>query len=105
MVPQERVQQRTAEQVVDVPQFLEETVELMRLVPHERAQCIGEQMVEVPIPQSAEENGEEIADVPFPAVESTEALQYQFCDFTRATCSPARKRASLRYIRTELDAG
>ena len=34
----ERVQQRTAEQFVDVPQILKETVEMVRFVPRERAQ-------------------------------------------------------------------
>ena len=56
------MQQRTAEQIVDVPQFPEETVEVMRLVPRERVQWIDEEMVEVP---------------PVPPVGATEALQSQ----------------------------
>ena len=35
LFPRERVQQRTAGQIVDVPQFLEETVEVVRVVSRE----------------------------------------------------------------------
>ena len=38
LVPHERVQQRTAEQIEDAPQHPEETVEAVTLVPHERVQ-------------------------------------------------------------------
>ena len=38
LVPHERVQQRTAEQIEDLPQHPEETVEAVTLVPHERVQ-------------------------------------------------------------------
>ena len=59
----EGAQQRTAKQIEDVPQFSEDTVEvdevcveMVSLVfPQERVQWIGEQMVEVPIPQIAQE--------------------------------------------------
>ena len=37
----------TAEQILDVPQFAEETVEMVRLLPQERVQWIDEQVVEV----------------------------------------------------------
>ena len=46
-VPQERVQQLFDEQTVDVPQFAEETVEMVRLVPQERLQLMYEQVVEL----------------------------------------------------------
>ena len=52
--PCERVQQRTGEQIVDVPQFQEVMV---RLVPQECVQCIDEQMGGA-IPQITEEIGE-----------------------------------------------
>ena len=69
-------QQRTVEQIVDFPQFLEETFKV-RLVPQERVQWIGEQMVEVPIPRITEEIGEESVAVPVPPVvaDSGEVLQ------------------------------
>ena len=38
LVPQERAQQRTAEQLDDAPQFPEKTVEVVRSVPRERVQ-------------------------------------------------------------------
>ena len=47
LVPHEQVQQGTAEKIVDEPQFVEETVELVRLVPQERVQWIDRQMMEV----------------------------------------------------------
>ena len=50
LAPTDRVQQPTIEQIDDVPLFLEETVEMVRLVPQERVQWIDEQMVKVPIP-------------------------------------------------------
>ena len=71
LVPQERVRQWTVEQV-PMPQFLEETVEVVRLIPQERVQWIDDEMVEVPIPQIVEETGEESVDVQVP-----EALQLQ----------------------------
>ena len=80
LVPCGRVQQRTAEQIVDVPLFAEETVETVRLAPQERVQWIDEQMVEVPTPQITEKIGEEIVDVPTPA---SEALQLQVCAISK----------------------
>ena len=50
LVPQERVQQRTAENIEDTPQFREETVEMVGLVPQERVQWIDELLVEVFFP-------------------------------------------------------
>ena len=47
LVPRERVQQGTAEQIVDAPQFAEESVQLVRFVPQERVQWIDKQLVEV----------------------------------------------------------
>ena len=44
LVSQERVQYRTVGQIVDVPQILEETVDVVRLIPQEHEQCIDEQM-------------------------------------------------------------
>ena len=38
MIPRERVQQQTAEQTEDVPQFPEETVKMVWLASHERLQ-------------------------------------------------------------------
>ena len=38
LVPRERVQQRTAEQIEDAPQSPEETIEAVTLVPRERVQ-------------------------------------------------------------------
>ena len=43
--PHERVQQRTAEQLVEQPQYEEETVEMVRLVPQVRVQWTDEQTV------------------------------------------------------------
>ena len=71
LVPQERVQQQTAEQFMDVPQILEEHVDVVRLVPQERMQRVGEQNVEVSIPQISEHN-EQIVDVPVPQEEIAE---------------------------------
>ena len=48
---------------MDVPRFAEATVEMERLVPQERVQWIDEQK-EVPVPQIAEEIGEETVDFP-----------------------------------------
>ena len=45
--PRDRVQQWAAEQIVDVPQKREETVEALRLALQERMQWIDEQMEEV----------------------------------------------------------
>ena len=56
LVPHERVQQRTAEQFVDVPQI--QNVDVVRLVPQERVQWPDEQMVEVPIPQITKDDAE-----------------------------------------------
>ena len=50
LVPQERVQQRTAENIEDIPQFREETVEMVGLVPQERVQWIDEPLAEVFFP-------------------------------------------------------
>ena len=67
-VSQERVQQLTAERA-PMPQFLTETVEVVRLVPQEQVQQrIDEQMVEVLVPQVMEVNvdviDEHIVEVP-----------------------------------------
>ena len=49
LVPRERVQQRTAEQIEDAPQSPEETVEAVTLVPRERVQQrTAEQIEDVP---------------------------------------------------------
>ena len=45
VVPGEQVQQRTAEHIEDVPQFAEETVKVVRLVAQERVQWTDEQLV------------------------------------------------------------
>ena len=56
VVPYERVQQRTVEQIAGAPQCMEETVEAEMLVPRERVQRrITEQIVEVPLPQKTED--------------------------------------------------
>ena len=55
LAPHERVHQRTAEQIVNVPQNLEEIVEVVRLVTQERVQWIDGQMVEVTFPQLSED--------------------------------------------------
>ena len=60
LVPQERVQQWTVEQV-PVPRIPEETVKFVRPVPRERVQWIDEQMVEVLVPQRSG-GGEQIVD-------------------------------------------
>ena len=49
---------------MDVSQFLEETVEVVRLVPRERVQWIDEQIVEVLVPQITEETVGEFTIVP-----------------------------------------
>ena len=52
------MQRRTPERIEDVPvlQMLDQTVEVMRLVPRERVQQrIDEQIVELPIPKIVEE--------------------------------------------------
>ena len=46
VVPQERVQQRSLEEVEDVPQSPDETVELAKLVSHERGQQWSAERVE-----------------------------------------------------------
>ena len=71
LVPQERVQSQTAEQFMDVPQIHEDHVDVVRLVPQERMQRVGEQNVEVSIPQISEHN-EQIVDVPVPQEEIAE---------------------------------
>ena len=49
LIPRERVQQWTAEQIGDVPQFREETVDEETLVPRERVQqWTAEQIRDVP---------------------------------------------------------
>merc|ERR1712032_363258 len=60
IISQERVQQRTVEQVVDVPvpQVVEEIVEIAKIIPQERVQQrTVEQVVDVPVPQVVEEIG------------------------------------------------
>ena len=52
LVPHERVQQRTAEQIEDAPQSSEETVEAVTLVPHERVQQRTAEQIE-DLPQSS----------------------------------------------------
>ena len=54
--PHGRVQQRTTEQLVDMPQILKENVDVVRLIPQERVQWPDELMVAVPIPKITEEN-------------------------------------------------
>ena len=49
LVTQERVQQRTTEQIVDVSQLLGENVEIESLALHDREQWVIEHMAEVPI--------------------------------------------------------
>ena len=56
-----------------VPQFLEGQVDVVRLVPQERMQRVGEQNVEVSISQISEHN-EQIVDVPVPQVEIAEVI-------------------------------
>ena len=54
ITPQERVQDRTVDQIVDasIPQIQEEIVEVIQLVPPERiSERIVEQVVNVPVPQ------------------------------------------------------
>ena len=55
--PHEQVQQRTVGQIVEVPQFAEETVESLRLDPHERVQQRTVGQI-VEVPQFAEETVE-----------------------------------------------
>jgi len=67
----ERVQQRTVEQVVDVPvpQVVEEVIEVAKVIPQERVQQrTVEQVVDVPVPQIVEEILEQVVDVPVPQV-------------------------------------
>ena len=56
LVPQERVQQL-------IPQLLEGTVEVARLVPKECAQWTDKQIVEVPIPQISEDSEQIVKDI------------------------------------------
>ena len=76
-----RVQQQTAEQFLDVPQILEWHVDVVRLVPQERMQRVGEQNVEVSIPQISEHN-EQIVDVPVPQEEIAEVIPLTLMRFT-----------------------
>ena len=71
--PHERGQQQTAQQFVDVPQILEEHVGVVRLVPQGRMQRVGEQIVEVSIPQISEHN-EQIVDVSVPQEQIAEVI-------------------------------
>ena len=63
VAPTERVQQRTVEHVPE-PQLRKETVEVVKWVPQERVQRIGEQIAEVPILQIVEDSVEEFKIVP-----------------------------------------
>ena len=58
IIPQERIQQRIVEQIVDVPvpQVVEEILEVIKVIPQERvSERIVEQIVDVPVPQVMEE--------------------------------------------------
>ena len=57
LVLHERVQQRTAEKIEEVPQYPEETVEMVRSVSHERVQQRAAEQTE-DLPQSPEESVE-----------------------------------------------
>ena len=62
LVLHERVQQRTAEQAEDLPQHPEETVEMVRSVSHERVQQRAVEQAE-DLPQSPEETVEVVRSV------------------------------------------
>ena len=57
LVPQERIQERIAEQVVDIPlpQIMEEMTEVVLFMPRTRQNRTVEQIVDVSIPQIQEE--------------------------------------------------
>ena len=62
LVPHERVQQRTAEQVEDAPQSSEETVEAVTLVPHERVQQrTAEQIEDAPQSSGRDRRGGDVS--------------------------------------------
>ena len=70
------MQQPTVEQIADVSQFREQTVEVWRLVPRERVQRrISEHIVEVPLPRNTEDVVHRAARTMREAAESRRAFE------------------------------
>ena len=82
LVQHDRVHQQTTKQIVDVPQFQQETSEMVGGTP------------EVPLSQVMEEVGDESVDVPGPPRGVTSCILRG----SYSTCSPIRKCAWLGYI-------
>ena len=77
LVSLERVQQRTVD--VPVPQMLKETLEVVRLVPRERAQQRSDvQIVELPRPQITEDVVQRAARLLRDAAESRRPFELSF---------------------------
>ena len=84
MVPLERVQQQTVEQIADAPQFREETVEVERFVPRERVQQpIDEQIVEVPHSQITQHVAQRMSHIRRVFVEGSRAFEQECLLFSK----------------------
>ena len=80
LVPQERIQERIVEEIIDVPvpQWIEEMIEVVKLIPQERVENrTAEQIVDVPVPQIQEELVEVIQLVPHERISTIPSCRFR----------------------------